>query len=77
MSLPKKDSGNCGRIYFTGNTRQPAPADEGYDKLYNLYAMINGMKEKFTHAYNVGKKVCVDEHMVKGKRRILSNSTFP
>ena len=25
------------------------------------------MKEKFKQAYNIGQKVCVDEHMVKGK----------
>ena len=29
--------------------------------------MINVMREKFKQAYNLGQKVCVDEHMVKGK----------
>ena len=56
-------------FHLADNTRQPAPTDEGYDKLYKLRPMINGMKEKFKHAYNIGEKVCVDEHMVKGKGR--------
>lgn len=50
-------------FHLADNTRQPAPADEGYDKLYKLHPMINGMKEKFKHAHNIGQKVCVDEHM--------------
>ena len=29
--------------------------------------MISVMTEKFKQAYNIGQKVCVDEHMVKGK----------
>ena len=56
-------------FHLADNTRQPAPTDDAYDKLYKLRPMINGMKEKFEHSYNIGQKVCVDEHMVKGKGR--------
>ena len=54
-------------FHLADNSRQPAPTDEGYDKLYKLRPMINVMREKFKQAYNLGQKVCVNEHMVKGK----------
>ena len=54
-------------FHLADNSRQPAPTDESYDKLYKLWPMINVMREKFKQAYNIGQKVCFDEHMVKGK----------
>ena len=54
-------------FHLADNSRQPAPTDEGYDKLYKLRPMINVMREKFKQAYNIGQHICVDEHMVKGK----------
>ena len=54
-------------FHLADNSRQLAPTDEGYDKLYKLRPMINVMREKFKQAYNIGQKVCFDEHMVKGK----------
>ena len=39
-------------FHLADNSRQPAPTDEGYDKLYKLWPMINVMREKFKQAYN-------------------------
>ena len=47
------------------NSRQPARTDECHDKLYKLPAII--LTEKYKQECNIGQKVCVAEHMVKGK----------
>ena len=55
---------NC---HLADNSRQPSPTDESSDQLYKLRPVINVMREKFKQAYNLGQKVCVNKHMVKGK----------
>ena len=44
-------------FHLTDNSRQPAPTDEGYDKLYKLPPIINVMREKFKQAYHISQKV--------------------
>ena len=54
-------------FHLMDNSRQPAPIDESYNKLYKLRPIINVMKEKFKQVYNICQKLCVDKHMVKGR----------
>ena len=64
-------------FHLADNSRQPAPTDEGYDKLYKLWPMINVMRENSNKlTIIIGQKVCVDEHIVKGKEKILSSNIF-
>ena len=57
----------CGRLHFNDNSLAPAHGTPGYDRLYKIRPVLDSICEKILRLYNPGKKLTVDEAMVKFK----------
>ena len=59
----------CGRLHFNDNSLVPAHGTPRYDRLYKIRPVLDSICEKSLRLYNPGKKLTVDEAMVKFKGR--------